>query len=80
MRFHMRDGQKEPGTGYRIAKSESDGIYNQVDHPQAHLQDWAVLSGDPYAVEDSRPDIDHRVPQAQLDAYPVYDDKGNRIL
>jgi hypothetical protein len=76
----MRDGTKEPGTHYHIAKQESDGIYNYVDHPQAHLDRYAILSGDPYAVEDARPDIDHRVSQATLDAHPVFDTSGVRML
>lgn len=79
-RFHMCDGEKEPGTGYHIAKKESDGIYNFVDHPQAHLNKYAVLSGDPYPVENARPDIDHSVTQAQLDAKAIFDVLGNRIL
>lgn len=80
MRFRMRDTEKEPGTGYRVAKKESDGRWNMVDHPQANLHKHAVLSGDPYPVKDARPDIDHRVPQAVLDANAIYDELGNRIL
>jgi hypothetical protein len=80
MRFRMRDTMREPGTGFRIAKKESDGIYNQVDHPQANLHKYAVLSGDPYPVSDARPDISHVITQAQLDAKPIYDHLGNRIL
>ena len=34
--FHYPYDQmvKEPGTGYWVHRSESDGIYNLVDHPQ----------------------------------------------
>lgn len=82
IRFKMKDGMKEPGTNFHIAKKESDGIYNQVDHPQANLQKYAVLSGDPYPVEDARPDIvwADTVPQSLLDQYAIYDELGNRIL
>jgi len=80
MRFRMKDTCKEPGTGYRIGKCESDGKWNAVDHPQAHLTKHATLSGDPYPVKDARPDVDHAVSQATLDANPVLDELGNRIL
>ena len=80
MRFRMRDTEKEQGTNFRVAKKESDGMWNQVDHPQANLQKWATLSGDPYVVDDARPDISHVVPQSTLDAFPIYDVLGNRIL
>jgi hypothetical protein len=76
----MKDSEKEPGTGYRIAKKESDGKWNAVDHPQAHLNKHATLSGDPYPVKDARPDIDHSVSQAILDANAIYDENGVRIL
>ncbi len=56
-RFRMSEMIKEPGTNYLIHYSESDGIWNMVDHPQANLQKWAELSGDPYPVERTRPDI-----------------------
>ncbi len=56
MRFRMSEHVIEPGTGYMIHKSESDGIWNMVDHPQANLQKWAELSGDPYPVDNARPD------------------------
>lgn len=57
----MRDMIKEPGTGYLVHKRESDGIYNQVDHPQAHLSKWAKLSGDPKPVKNARPDEDRSI-------------------
>jgi hypothetical protein len=82
MRYRMRDTEKEQGTHFRVAKKESDGIWNQVDHPQANLQKYAILSGDPYPVDDARPDIKwaDTVPQSKLDAHPVYDSQGVRIL
>jgi hypothetical protein len=70
----MREMIKEPGTGYLIHRSESDGIYNQVDHPQANLTKWADLSGDPAPVMNARPDVDH-----VLDLF-LLDTDGNFIL
>ena len=80
MKFRMRDTIKEPGTGYRIGKSESDGKWNAVDHPQANLHKHAILSGDPSPLEDTRPDADHSVSQTTLDANQVLDENGVRIL
>ena len=57
MRFPMCEMVIEPGTNYLLHRSESDGIYNMVDHPQANLQKWAQLSGDPYPVPNARPDV-----------------------
>jgi hypothetical protein len=74
MRFRMREMIKEPGTGYLIHRSESDGKYNQVDHPQANLWRYADLSGDPAPIENARPDIDH-----VLDIH-LLDSNGNFIL
>ena len=71
--FDIKDSIKEPGTGYLIHKSESDGIYNAVDHPQAHLTRYATLSGDPKAIKNPRPDINW-----VLDIH-LTDDLGNMI-
>ncbi len=56
MKFRMSEMVVEPGTGYLVHRSESDGMWNAVDHPQAHLDKWADLSGDPFPVENARPD------------------------
>lgn len=56
LRFHKRDMIREPGTGYLVHKSESDGMWNYVDHPQAHINEYANF-GDPFPVENARPDI-----------------------
>lgn len=56
MRYPMSEMIKEPGTGYFIHRSESDGRYNYVDHPQAHIDRYAQF-GDPFPVENARPDI-----------------------
>lgn len=55
-RYPMREMIREPGTNYLIHYSESDGIYNYVDHPQAHIDRYAQF-GDPFPVENARPDI-----------------------
>jgi len=59
MRFPIKEMIKEPGTNYFIHKSESDGAYNAVDHPQAHLTKYATLSGDPKPIKNAHPDISH---------------------
>ncbi len=56
MRFPMREMIYEPGTHIFIHKSESDGSYNAVDHPQANIQKYARF-GDPFPVLDAHPDI-----------------------
>lgn len=55
-KYPMKEMIKEPGTGYLIHRSESDGQYNAVDHPQAHLTKYATLGGDPKPIKNARPD------------------------
>lgn len=55
-RFPMNEMVIEPGTGYLVHKSVSDGRWNFVDHPQAHINEY-VTFGDPFPVADARPDI-----------------------
>ena len=43
---------KEPGTGLIIARQESDGKYNLVDHPQNHIRKKA----DSRIIKNARPD------------------------
>lgn len=43
----------EPGTGYVIHRSESDGEYNLVDHPVNHVN-RLVKFGDPYPLDNVR--------------------------
>ena len=45
----------EPGTGWLIHYSESDGMWNLVDHPLNHVQRF-VDYGDPFPVGNARPD------------------------
>jgi len=55
-RHRMSEMVYEPGTGYLVHRSESDGRWNFVDHPQAHINEYATF-GDPFPVADARPDI-----------------------
>ena len=71
---------KEPGTDFWVHKSESDGMWNLFDHPQNHLSKYATLSGDPVPVKNVRMEVDTTVTQEQLDAHPILDVQGNRIL
>lgn len=48
-----KDAVKEPGTGYLVHSSESDGEYNLVDHPVNHVNQL-VKFGDPFPIEDVR--------------------------
>ena len=43
---------KEPGTGLIVAKQESDGKYNIVDHPQNHVK----AKADGRVIKNARPD------------------------
>lgn len=38
MRYPYNEMIYEPGTNLFIHRSESDGIYNAVDHPQNHIR------------------------------------------
>ena len=80
MKYRLSEAVFEPGTGYLVHYSESDGKYNAVDHPQANLSKYADFGGDPKPLPDPAPDEDHSVSQATLDAYPVYDSEGNRVI
>lgn len=37
-KFLWKEMVKEPGTGFIVHYSESDGKYNLVDHPQNHIR------------------------------------------
>jgi len=73
MRFKLKDAVKEPGTGYLIHRSESDGRYNAVDHPQANLHKYSRPYGDPFPLADTRPDQSW-----VLDLY-LTDEDGNNL-
>jgi hypothetical protein len=74
-RVRMRDCIIEPGTGYLLAKWESDGRYNFVDHPQAHINEY-VTFGDPFPVADARPDINWASTSSTL----LTDQNGNALM
>ncbi len=54
-RYPMRESVIEPGTGWLVHNSESDGVWNIVDHPLNHVQRYANY-GDPFPVEYARPE------------------------
>lgn len=56
IRYPMSQMVIEPGTGYLVHKSVSDGKWNAVDHPMNHVSRYARF-GDPKPVENARPDI-----------------------
>lgn len=74
-RHPMHEMIIEPGTGYLIHRSESDGRYNFVDHPQAHINEYAHF-GDPFPVADARPDIQW----AATSSTQLTDQDGNILL
>jgi len=51
--YPMSEMVVEPGTGYLVHTSESDGSYNIVDHPQNYP---ARKSGDVNGLENPRPE------------------------
>ena len=52
--YPWREMVREPGTGFIVHKSESDGKYNLVDHPQNHVaRDYS----DAIALRWSRPEV-----------------------
>ena len=75
MRFRMSEMIREPGTGYLVHKSESDGRYNAVDHPQAHINEYATF-GDPFPIENTRPDIAWAATSSTL----LTDESGNTLF
>ena len=44
---------KEPGTGYIVHFTESDGMWNIKDHPQNHIKGWT----DKMTLKNSRPEV-----------------------
>lgn len=55
VRYPMSEMVIEQGTGWLIHYSEDDGMWNLVDHPQLHVQQF-VEYGDPFPVEQARPE------------------------
>lgn len=54
-RHPMSEMVVEEGTGWLVHRSEDDGMWNLVDHPQNHVQRY-VEFGDPFPVENARPE------------------------
>lgn len=53
--YYMDEMVIEPGTGWLVHKSMSDGEYNLVDHPLNHVTKL-VKFGDPYPVDRANPE------------------------
>lgn len=73
-RHPMREMVIEPGTGYLVHKSESDGMWNLIDHPANRIGDF-LRTGDPFPVENARPDVNW----AALVDIELEDENGNFI-
>lgn len=54
LRFPMSEMVVEPGTGYLVHRSETDGEYNAVTHPQANLTRYVKFAGDNLPVYNAR--------------------------
>lgn len=57
VRYRMSEMVVEPGTGFLVHKSESDGEYSLIEHPLNHLSRY-VGTGDPYPTPNARPEQD----------------------
>lgn len=56
-RFPMSEMVEEPGTGWLVHRSESDGMFSLVEHPANNLQRYLDGKfGDPYPVLNARPE------------------------
>ena len=60
MRYPYNEMMYEPGTNFFIHRSESDGIYNEVDHPQNHIR----VKPENYALLDAHPETTQFAPAA----------------
>ena len=58
MKFLISEMIREPDTGLFIHRSESDGKYNAVGHPQANLAQYSPKFDDPKSTPNARPDRD----------------------
>lgn len=58
VRYPMNEMVIEPGTGWLVHKSESDGKYSLTNHPLNNVGRYLKGKlGDPYPVQNARPDI-----------------------
>lgn len=59
-RYPMSEMVIEPGTGWLVHKSETDGEYSLVNHPLNNLHKYLDgKTGDPFPVKNARPDLDN---------------------
>jgi hypothetical protein len=70
-RYPMNQMVIEPGTGYLVHRSESDGQWNQVDHPQRNLQKFVRFS-DPKPNLNAHPDVNHVLDIFLLDEFSEF--------
>jgi hypothetical protein len=79
-RHPMKEMVIEPGTGYLVHRSESDGMWNLVDHPLNHVQRY-VEFGDPFPVEDARPEVVFESQEwlEDFDGKPLDDYNGSNL-
>ena len=55
-KFPMNEMVVEPGTGYLVHRSETDGFWSTVEHPLNNVGKYLKgKQGDPYPVEQARP-------------------------
>jgi hypothetical protein len=69
-RHPMSEMVIEPGTGWLVHRSESDGMWNEVDHPLNHVQKF-VDYGDPFPIENARPEQTFELDYLAIDATGV---------
>ena len=72
VRFRMREMVKEPGTGYLVHRTESDGKWNIVDIPFNNPHKY-VRYGDPFPVRNARP-------ERKFEPAPFLTDENGDIL
>lgn len=68
-KFPMKEMVIEPGTGWLVHKSESDGMYSEVMHPLNNVEKYIKhKQGDPFPVPNARP----RPSTERVSAIPQY--------
>ncbi len=72
MKFPISECIHEPGTNVFLHVSESDGMWNAVDHPQANIQKYARF-GDPFPV------LDAHLDRNWVTSTVLTDENGNEI-
>ena len=79
-RYPMTEMVIEEGTGWLVHRSEDDGMWNLVDHPQNHVQRF-VEFGDPFPVENARPEqvFESQEFLVDFDGKPLEDKDGSNV-